>query len=108
MTLEARKEVDSKLTEKEKSQLVSLLILTLSSTFQLISTSMYKVNKLNVLMNYYCRSTPVEVLHTILVGPYKYLLRNLIPRLSNQEIQSILEDFNFSGFKIKLGSKLVK
>ena len=53
----------------------------------------------------------MEVLHTILLGPYKYLLRNLIPRLSNhqkEEIQSILEDFNFSGFKIKLGSKLVK
>ena len=47
----------------------------------------------------------METLHTILLGPYKYLLRLLIPRLSVSEkerVQAILLAFNFSGFTTKL------
>ena len=53
----------------------------------------------------------MEMLHTLLLGPYKYLLRSIIGRLSTkqrEEIQSILSNFNFSGFTTKLGSKLFK
>lgn len=53
----------------------------------------------------------METLHTILLGPYKYLLRKLIGRLSASEkvkIQSVLSSFNFSGFKVKMGTKLFK
>lgn len=53
----------------------------------------------------------METLHTILLGPYKYLLRSFIARLSSQqkdEVQAVLSSFNFSGIKVKLGSKLFK
>ena len=53
----------------------------------------------------------METLHTILLGPYKYLLRSFIGRLNTkqrEEIQSIVYSFNFSGFKVKLGSKLFR
>lgn len=53
----------------------------------------------------------METLHTILLGPFKYFLRLLIPRLSAKEkgeIQAILLAFNFSGFKVKLGVKMFK
>lgn len=51
----------------------------------------------------------MEVLHTILLGPYKYLLKKLMSRLTSrekEEVQAILSAFNFSGFKTKLGAKL--
>ncbi len=47
----------------------------------------------------------------MLLGPYKYLLRNLIPRLTmkhKQEIKAILSTFNFSGMEQKLDIKLIK
>ena len=53
----------------------------------------------------------METLHTLLLGPYKYLLRRLIPQLSStqkQEIEAILSAFNFSGIANKLDVKLLK
>ena len=53
-------------------------------------------------------STPVEILHTILLGPYKYLLRDLIPRLSDQQKKKILARmaaFSQSGITGKLYGK---
>ena len=57
------------------------------------------------------RSTPVETLHTVLLGPYKYLLHSLMGRLSTKEKEEVaarLVTFNFSGFEGKLGYNLCR
>ena len=56
-------------------------------------------------------STPVETLHTILLGPYKYMLRSLMERLRSsqkEEIQARVEVFDFSGFDTKLSYNLCR
>ena len=43
----------------------------------------------------------METLHTILLGPYKYMLRSLMGRLTSaqkEEIQAKIKCFDFSGF----------
>lgn len=57
------------------------------------------------------RSTPVESLHSILLGPYKYLLKITIPTLSSRqkdEILSRIRAFNFSGFSVKLHGNVIR
>ena len=63
------------------------------------------------LMQYTCRSMPVETLHTILLGPYKYLLRSLMGRLmtaQKEELQARLLSFDFSGLDYKLSYNLIR
>ena len=46
----------------------------------------------------------METLHTILLGPYKYLLRSLMGRQNSTakaEIQATIKAINFSGFEAK-------
>ena len=48
---------------------------------------------------------PVESLHTLLLGPYKYLLRSTIPTLSQEqkaEVLAKIRAFNYSGFECRL------
>ena len=51
------------------------------------------------------RNTPLEALHTFLLGAYKYFLRDVMGRLSKRErfeIAARITAFNFSGFSHRL------
>ena len=57
------------------------------------------------------RSLPVEVLHTVLLGPYKYLLgktmQSLRP-LQKKEILARIASFNYSGFTGRMSSNVTR
>ena len=69
------------------------------------------VNNNYIIVMFYYRSTPIETLHTILLGLYKYLLRVTIPKFSGVQKEKILARigaFNFSGFRVKLVGNVVQ
>lgn len=56
------------------------------------------------------RCMPIESLHTILLGPYKYLLKSTVPTLSRtqkQEVLARIRAFNTSGFHVKLVGNVI-
>ena len=69
------------------------------------------VSRRILFFNYFWnRSTPVEVLHSILLGPYKYLLKTTIPTLNPQQKRELLarmSTFNYSGFSGKVIGNIV-
>lgn len=59
----------------------------------------------------FCRSTPIETLHTILLGPYKYLTRQLMKRITakeKKEIKARVIAFQTSGFEFHLSPSVCK
>ena len=57
-----------------------------------------------------CSSAPVETLHTILLGPYKYLLNSAIrssTSLQKKQLLVRISTFNYSGFKGKVLGNIV-
>lgn len=55
------------------------------------------------------RSTPFEVLHTLLLGAHKYLLKLLMKRLCTAEKKELLAKlaaFNYSGMEVKISGSL--
>ena len=53
----------------------------------------------------------MECLHTILLGPYKDLLKDLMEQLSpaqKLQISSRIDSFSFSGFSAKLSPKICR
>lgn len=57
------------------------------------------------------RSMPIESLHTLLLGPYKYLLKSTIPTLSKgqkEEVLARVRAFNYSGFTVKLQGNVIR
>lgn len=58
----------------------------------------------------HCRSAPVETLHTILLGPYKYLLKVAMSSLNarqKKEVLARMAAFNYSGFDGKVLGNIV-
>ena len=53
----------------------------------------------------------MECLHTLLLGPYKYLLRSTILTLSTKQKEEVLarvRAFNYSGFSCKLQGNVIR
>lgn len=51
------------------------------------------------------RSAPVETLHTILLGPYKYFLKDLMAKLNTdrkEKFKALISAFDYSGFDCRI------
>ena len=57
------------------------------------------------------RSTPVEVLHTVILGPYKYVTGTIMAKLSTEqkrEVQTKLSCADYSGIKGRMSSNITR
>ena len=64
----------------------------------------------HIIIDIAVRSTPFEVLHTVLLGPYKYLLKATIRRLSTEEKNELLarlRGLNYSGMDYRVTGNIV-
>ena len=97
--LTKRKEYQAKYGLREQHN--PLLTLSVDLYQQVISKNRYKIK----LLTSSCRCTPVECLHTILLGPIKYFTTELMTRLKpekKEEICAKLASFPWSGMSSKL------
>ena len=52
----------------------------------------------------------METLHTILLGPYKYLLEELISKLNQKqknEFRALVTSFQYSGFDVRITGNVI-
>lgn len=72
---------------------------------------MYFSSRMIVILCISYRSTPVETLHTVLLGPYKYLLHSLMGHLTSaqkEDLQARLSSFDFTGLDYKLSYNIIR
>ena len=53
----------------------------------------------------------MECLHTVLLGPVKYLLKQFMARLTVQQKREVMvrvQQFNYSGFDVRLYGNIIK
>jgi len=56
-------------------------------------------------------SLPIESFHTILLGPFKNLLKSTIPKLSAKQKEEVLvriKAFNYSGSRVRIYGNLIR
>ena len=71
----------------------------------------YKDVNLKQTFNFDYRSTPVDCLHTILLGGYKYLFKELMERLSSEqknEVSANIDCFPRSGLNISISGSMTR
>ena len=68
--------------------------------------SMHIIQYIYILIS--ARGTPLQVLHTLLLGPYKYLLRATMAKLQKQRTQlsALLSAFPSSGFTSRISRNI--